>query len=76
MSDNTKEQGDVNDNPLLVCSMNVQGLELKFTFSANEIKKQETIKNKLFLTYKEIFNQLKKNAENSSRFYDRIKNIS
>lgn len=76
MQKKTTQEANSDDSPLLICSMNVQGLEKKYTFSMNELKNLDTVKNKLFLVHKELYNQLKKNAESSSRFYDRIKNIT
>lgn len=61
--------------PHMMGSISFQGLRCDFAFTPEELQTQETIKNKLYLTFKEIFNQFKKNIEAQARIYPFIKNI-
>lgn len=59
--------------PHMVGTITFQGLRKDFSFIPEELQNPETVKNKLHLTFRDIFNQFKRNVEAQAKLYPFIK---
>jgi len=73
MTKDTKNEKEL--MPALKGVLVFQGLKIEFDFVPEEIKNEETVKNKLYINFRKLFNKMKEDVKNQAKLHSYIHNL-